>query len=167
MLVNFFNCQGKVYQHVRPPKRWISKEYYKMVLERLLDHIWWKWPELLLQWIFLSRQCSAVYSYCCTKVARVPQQWSVEATTTQPGPRTVWFLVVFVVETWIEWLELQNRCLGDSGNPDDLWTHSKEGVWNLKKWVERMEACLTANRRYFEKENVKCTALENEDDASE
>ncbi len=27
-----------------------------------------------------------------------------------------------------------------------------------------METCLAANGRYFEKENVKCTALESEDD---
>ncbi len=30
-----------------------------------------------------------------------------------------------------------------------------------------MEACLAANRQYFEKENVKQTALESEDDVSE
>ncbi len=30
-----------------------------------------------------------------------------------------------------------------------------------------MEACLAANGWYFEKENVKCTASESEDDVSE
>ncbi len=30
-----------------------------------------------------------------------------------------------------------------------------------------MEAPLAANRRYFEKENFKCTTLENENDMSE
>ncbi len=43
----------------------------------------------------------------------------------------------------------------------------KKFVTTIKKWIERMEACLAANRWYFEKENVKCTALESEGDASE
>ncbi len=30
-----------------------------------------------------------------------------------------------------------------------------------------MEACLAANQQYFEEENVKCTASESEDDASQ
>ncbi len=30
-----------------------------------------------------------------------------------------------------------------------------------------MDACLAANGRQFEKENVKCVALESEDDVSE
>ncbi len=37
----------------------------------------------------------------------------------------------------------------------------------IKKWVKRMEACLAANRWYIEKENVKCMALESEDNVSE
>ncbi len=30
-----------------------------------------------------------------------------------------------------------------------------------------MEACLAANGRYFEKENIKCTTMGREDDANE
>ncbi len=30
-----------------------------------------------------------------------------------------------------------------------------------------MEACLSANRWYFDKENINCMALESEDDVSE
>ncbi len=30
---------------------WISKDCYKMMLERLVDHIWWKQSELLWWWI--------------------------------------------------------------------------------------------------------------------
>ncbi len=37
----------------------------------------------------------------------------------------------------------------------------------ITKRVERMEACLVANRQYFEKENVKYTTLEKEDDVRE
>ncbi len=34
----------------------------------------------------------------------------------------------------------------------------------FKKWIERMEACLAANRWYFERENVKYMTSESEDD---
>ncbi len=50
------------------------------------------------------------------------------------------------------------KCPGDIGNPDDLWMHSKGGFeTTIKKSVKSMETCLAANRRYFEKENVKYT----------
>ncbi len=39
-------------------------------------------------------------------------------------------LVVFIVKMWTVFPELRNRCPGDPGNPDDLWTHSKGEVWN-------------------------------------
>ncbi len=72
-----------------------------------------------------------------------------------------------MVEMWTACPELQNWYPGDPGNPDNIWAHS-EGVWNHpEKSIERMEACLDANGTYFEKENVKFTALENEDDVNE
>ncbi len=37
----------------------------------------------------------------------------------------------------------------------------------IKKWAERIEACLAANGWYFKKENDKCMDSESEDDAGE
>ncbi len=51
ILVIFFHRWGMVYQHVSPLKLRISKEYYKMIPERILDHIQWKWQEFLQWWI--------------------------------------------------------------------------------------------------------------------
>ncbi len=74
-------------------------------------------------------------------------------------------LVVSIVETWTALPELWNRCTDDAGNADDLWTYSRSGVWNHhKKWFERKEECFAAIVWYFKKENVKCMALESEDD---
>ncbi len=42
----------------------------------------------------------------------------------------------------------------------------ESGTHHKKKWVKRMEACLAANGLYFEKENVKCMALESDGDVS-
>ncbi len=65
-------------------------------------------------------------------------------------------------------LQMTENLPGDPGPPDDLKMLSEGGLWNHhKKWVERMETCLAANGRYIEKENVKCTAAESEDDISE
>ncbi len=115
-----------------------------------------------------SKQCSATYDCSWARVARAPQHWSDEASAVQPRPHTVWFLVVSIIKMWTEWQELPNRCPGDSGNPDGLWTHFEGGVWNHhKKCIERTEACLAANGWYFEKEIVKCTTSESENDASE
>ncbi len=46
-----FDCWRMIYRPVHPPKTQISKEYYKMILEKLLDHIRQKWLEFLRQWI--------------------------------------------------------------------------------------------------------------------
>ncbi len=43
----------------------------------------------------------------------------------------------------------------------------KEELTTIKKWVERMTACLTANRQYFEEENFDGTVSESEDYMSE
>ncbi len=80
-----------------------------------------------------SRQCLATYGCSCTRVAWVPQHWSDKASTVQPGPHTMRYLVVFIVKMWTVCLELWNRCTGDPGNPNDLWMRSEGGVWNLHK----------------------------------
>ncbi len=66
------------------------------------------------------------------------------------------------------WPKLQNKYPDDPGNPDDHWMLQKEEVESpIKKIVERMEVCLVANGRYFEKEKVKCRTFESQHDASE
>ncbi len=126
MLVAFFNCWRIVYQQVCPPKTRVSKENYKIVLERFPYYVWQKQQEVLRWWIL--HQCTTAHECFCASVAWAPQHWS-DASTVQPRHCTVWFLVVSITETWTVWLEYRNRSPDDPGNLDDLWTHFEGGVW--------------------------------------
>ncbi len=76
-------------------------------------------------------------------------------------------LVVSIVEMWTAWWELRK----DAQVIQETWMifrciPKEEFETTIKKISQRMEVYLATNGWYFEKENVKCTALESEIDVS-
>ncbi len=77
-------------------------------------------------------------------------------------------LAVSIVESWTACLELWNRCPGDPINPKIFWRILKEEFETIIKKIGRKNGSMFSYKRMvFWEKNVKCTALESEDDVSE
>ncbi len=114
-----------------------------------------------------SRQCSTAYGYSFAKVARVPQHWNYETPTIQTGSRARRFLDCFYcwnVNSVARTLKQMSRW---SRKPGQSLNGFRRSLKPPLKMGKKMETCFAANRQYFEKENVRCTASECEDDMSE
>ncbi len=86
MLGAIFDCSEMVYQHVCSPKMRISKEYYKMVLERLIHHIQRKWLELLWQGVLIKTMLGRIWLLLCKKSLSTTtlKWWSIHYTARTP-----------------------------------------------------------------------------------
>ncbi len=128
MLITFFDCRGMVYQNVCPPKMWISKEYYTVLLERLLNRISRGNDQNFFgSGFFIKTMLSHIQLllYKCGLSATTMKQWSIHQTAQNSHCAIT---NCFYLCTWIASLELRNRCSADPGNPHDLWTQYKGGV---------------------------------------
>ncbi len=146
MLVNFFDCRGLVNSYICPPKTQISKEYYKFVLEGLLDHIWWKWPELLRWWIL--HQDNA-WLHMGALLREYLECHNNEVMKRSLYLCDFWLFPSLICELCGQKFETDAQVIRES---QTIFEHiPKKFKTTIKKWVGRMEACLAANRRYLER----------------